>query len=410
MHNYKTLSLKVALAGLLFGFDVMVISGVEQSLQNLWNTSDFFHGSVVIAMALWGTLAGAIIGGIPTNKIGRKKTLIGIAFLYLISAVGSALANDPIVFAFFRFIGGVGVGASTIAAPAYIAEITPDQNRGKMVGLYQFSIVLGILLAVASNYLILLFFNHSWRLMIAAEAIPAVLFLFATFSIPESPKWLNEYQNKKALNQSSKNIENSKTVLWSKSNRPLIYLAFWIAFFNQFSGINAVLYYAPRIFTKAGLASESALLSSVGIGIVNLIFTLVGMSLIDHWGRKKLMKWGSFGYIFSLISTAIAFKLQLMPELIVVMIFLFIAAHAIGQGAVIWVFLAEVFPTNIRAWGQSFGSSIHWILAAIIPSLMPYLIEGIGAFWVFMAFGILMCIQLFWVLYWMPETKGKVLI
>jgi len=402
MKNYKGIGVKVSLAGLLFGFDTMVISGVDIPLQDLWNTSDFFHGSVVMAMALWGTVVGAIFGGIPTHRIGRKKTLIAIGVLYLISAIGSALSNDPITFAFFRFIGGLGVGASTIAAPAYIAEISPDHKRGKMVGLYQFSIVFGILLAVASNYLIVKTFGQAWRFMLAAEVFPAAVFLWATFTIPFSPKW------KTAIRNESTQAELVQGLLSIKYRR-LVYLAFWIAFFNQFSGINAVLYYAPRIFEEAGLASESAFLSTVGIGCVNLVFTLLGMFMIDRIGRKTLLKWGSIGYIFSLILTAFSFKMNLQPEIIVGLIFLFIASHAIGQGAVIWVFLAEIFPTSIRASGQSFGSSIHWVLAAIIPSSIPFLFNNVGPFWVFLAFGALMCAQLFWVYFWVPETKGKAL-
>lgn len=403
MKNYKSLSLKVSLAGLLFGFDTMVISGADLSLQELWKTSDLFHGSVVMSMALWGTLIGAIGGGLPTNRLGRKKTLIVIGALYLISAIGSALAIDPYSFAFFRFLGGLGVGVSTIAAPAYIAEVSPAEHRGKMVGLYQFSIVFGILLAVASNYSILQWMGPSWRIMLGIEAIPAIVFLLFMLTIPESIQWLN------LKDRILEKKKRSTIKPLSSSYRKLFYLAFWIAFFNQFSGINAVLYYAPRIFEAAGLSNSSAFLSTVGIGAVNLIFTLLGIYLIDRIGRRQLMIWGSLGYIFSLGILSIAFHYQLSSNLIVGLLFSFIAAHAIGQGAVIWVFLAEIFPTQIRSIGQSFGSSVHWALAAIIPSTIPFLFGSIGVSLVFALFAVTMCFQLLWVYRWMPETKGKVL-
>ncbi len=394
---------KVSLAGLLFGFDTMVISGVDQRLQELWNSSDLFHGSVIMSIALWGTLIGAIVGSIPADRWGRKNTLISIGLLYLVSAIGSALAQEPLTFAFFRFIGGLGVGASTIAAPAYLAEVSPAKHRGKMVGLYQFSIVFGILLAVASNFAILHWIGLSWRLMMGVEALPAILFTLFMLKVPESPQWT-------ALKEQKKEKPNSiKLMTVLMPHKQLFLLAFWMAFFNQFSGINAVLYYAPRIFEIAGLNNSSAFLSTVGIGGVNLLFTLLGMYLIDRKGRKSLMKYGSFGYILSLGLLAVAFKFHLSSELIVGLLFAFIAAHAIGQGVVIWVFLAEIFPTHLRSIGQSFGSSVHWALAAIVPSSIPFLFSAIGVAWVFALFAILMCFQLIWVYKWMPETKGKVL-
>lgn len=417
-------SLAVALAGFLFGFDTIVISGVDQQLQSLWNSSDVFHGVVVMAMALWGTVIGAIFGGFPTIKYGRKNSLIGIGILFLISAIGSALADDPYVFAFFRFIGGIGVGVSTIAAPTYISEIAPANKRGKLVALYQFSIVLGILIALISNYLLSDIGDNSWRWMIGVEAIPAIFYCLIIFKVPKSPRWLL-FKGRKVeaeevllgLNQSAdihmleKELSSQallgKESIFSKKYRFSLLLVFAIAFFNQFSGINAILYYAPRIFEEAGLGRSSALLSSVGIGMVNLCFTVFGMLLIDRFGRKQLMYIGSFGYIFSLALVAISFYFEWNQMAIVIGLFLFIASHAIGQGTVIWVFMAEIFPTHLRSNGQAFGSSVHWVLAASIPSSIPFLFSEVGPAAVFAAFSLMMVGQLIWVFLAMPETKGE---
>ena len=420
-------SIVVAMAGFLFGFDTVVISGADKKLQVLWDSSNMFHGTVVMAMALWGTVIGAIFGGIPTNRIGRKNTLIWIGVLYTISALGSSFANDPYTFAFFRFIGGLGVGASTIAAPAYVSEIAPAKDRGRLVALYQFNIVLGILIAFLSNYLLRNIGENSWRWMIGVEAIPAIIYTLLVITVPKSPRWLllkgRENEARKVLqitnsdasidgimeeiqqHQNGIKTKGKETIFMKKYHFPLM-LAFLIAFFNQFSGINAFLYYAPRIFEEAGLGESTALLSSIGIGITNLIFTLLGVTLIDKLGRKQLMYIGSIGYIISLSLVAIAFFLGWKGMFIPIFLFIFIAAHAIGQGAVIWVFISEIFPNNLRASGQSFGSSTHWILAAIIPSLVPFLFEKIGAGIVFAIFAFMMVLQLLFVIFIMPETKG----
>ncbi len=427
MRNIWVWSLVAALAGFLFGFDTVVISGADKQLQELWNTSDAFHGSIVMAMALWGTVVGAILGGIPTNSYGRRNTLIGIGVLYLVSALGSSLATDPITFAIFRFLGGLGVGASTIAAPAYVSEIAPSKSRGKLVSLYQFNIVFGILIAFLSNYLLRDFGNQPWRWMIGAEAVPAVLYLILVFFIPKSPRWLfskgKEAKAKKVLQIIQPNsIEFDKTLkelraqaeveevnenIFMKKYRFPLMLAFLIAFFNQLSGINAFLYYAPRIFETAGLGESTALLSSIGVGAVNLVFTLFGVFLIDKVGRKKLMLFGSIGYIISLNLVAAAFFLNWGGMWVPIFLFLFIASHAIGQGAVIWVFISEIFPNKLRASGQAFGSSTHWVLAAIIPSLVPLLFSTIGPGYVFAFFAFMMVLQLLFVIFIMPETKGK---
>lgn len=428
MNKILSWAIIAALAGFLFGFDTVVISGADKKLQELWHTSDAFHGAVVMAMALWGTVAGAIFGGIPTNKLGRKKTLIGIGILFLLSAIGSALANDPWTFAFFRFLGGLGIGASTIAAPAYVSEISPAKDRGRLVSLYQFNIVLGILMAFLSNYLLRDAGENAWRWMIGIMAFPALFYTIIVLTIPESPRWLVS-QSKiseaelvlKKIDPNAKiedllqemhfsaqeNEDEKKETIFLKKYRFPLMLAFFIAFFNQFSGINAFLYYAPRIFAEAGLGESAALISSVGIGVTNLIFTLVGVFLIDILGRKVLMYIGSIGYIISLGLVSAAFFLKWQGIQVPLFLFLFIASHAIGQGAVIWVFISEIFPNHLRASGQAFGSSTHWVLAAIIPSMIPFLFSTIGAGVVFLIFTLMMVFQLFFVIFMMPETKGK---
>ena len=414
-----------ALAGFLFGFDTVVISGAEKTLQVIWNSSDLFHGFVVVSMALWGTVIGAIFGGIPTDKLGRKKTLVFIGVLYFLSAIGSAFANGPIIFSFFRFIGGIGIGVSTIAVPTYITEISTAKDRGRLVGLYQFNLVFGMLIAFLSNYYFIAFGEDSWRYMMGIEAFPALLYLILSFYIPFSPRWLiskgkinqasnildqinTKDQTKIIIQEIESDLNNSKSdeSIFIKKYRFVLILAFCVAFFNQFSGINAVLYYAPRIFEETGLDDTAALLNSVIIGIINLIFTYIGISLIDKIGRKKLMLIGSVGYIVSLLMMALNIKDNLIGINTSIFIFSFIASHAIGQGTVIWVFISEIFPNKLRSNGQAFGSSVHWILAAIIPALIPYLFNTIGSEIVFLGFAIMMIFQLLFVIFIMPETKG----
>jgi len=419
-------ALIASLAGFLFGFDTVVISGADKKLQVLWNSSDAFHGTVVMGMALWGTVLGAIFGGIPTNKIGRKNTLLWIGILFLFSAIGSAFANNPFVFAAFRFVGGLGVGASTIAAPAYISEIAPAKDRGKLVAFYQFNIVLGILMAFLSNYLLNDVGENSWRWMMGVQAIPSVIYILLIISIPESPRWLlsklkndearrvlqlmgqeADYEKiKEEIEKDNNDASKVNDTIFLKKYRTPLVLAFLMAFFNQLSGINAFLYYSSRIFQEAGLGESTALLSSIGIGVVNLLFTLLGVFLIDKLGRKILMYIGSVGYIISLSLVAMAFFFHWEGMAVPVFLFLFIAAHAIGQGAVIWVFISEIFPNHLRASGQSFGSTTHWVLAAIIPSLIPYLFSTVGPGVVFIFFAVMMVFQLLFVRFMMPETKG----
>jgi len=421
-------SLTVALGGFLFGFDTAVISGGEQAIQELWGLSDFMLGQMV-AMALYGTILGALFGGIPADRYGRKATLFGVAILYLVSALGSALAWDIASLMIFRFIGGIGVGASSVAAPMYISEISPPEKRGRLAALFQFNIVFGILIAYASNYLIGSGEGNGWRFMLGMEVIPALAFSYLITRVPRSPRWLvvKRGLTEEALEvlrqidpqraeaslaeiqqqAANRNAGAGTSFFQAKYRRPIL-LAFAMAFFNQVSGINAVIYYAPRIFGEAGMGAESALLSTVGIGVANLIFTLLGLSLIDSWGRKRLMILGTLGYIFSLGSVSWVFFNQADSGgmLVLLLLFLFIAAHALGQGAVIWVFISEIFPNEVRSYGNAFGSSVHWIFAAVISASFPLLAGRFGGGAIFAVFAFLMMVQGFWVWKYMPETRG----
>ena len=419
-------SLTAGLAGFLFGFDTVVISGADKALQELWPRGEVFHGWVIMSSALWGTVIGAMFGGFPTDKYGRKPTLIIIGLLYFVSAVGSGLATDPWMFAIFRFIGGLGVGASTVAAPTFISEIAPAKDRGKLVALYQFNIVFGILIAFVSNYLFKDFGAEPWRWMVGIEAVPALLYFIMVFFIPESPRWLVTVKGNlsaaiptlqvmdpqtptdaqiRQIQADHSKIQQTESI-WDKKYRFPLILAFFISFFNQFSGINAFLYYAPRIFEIAGLESSSALLSSIGVGITNLIFTYVGLMLIDKLGRRQLMFIGSVGYIISLSLVSMAFFTGIKGVAVPIFLFMFIASHAVGQGAIIWVFISEIFPNHLRGQGTAFGTSIHWIFAAIIPAMVPWLFKVIGPGAVFAIFAVMMVGQLIFTWKVMPETKG----
>ncbi len=425
-------SATVALAGFLFGFDTVVISGANLPIKELWQTSPLFHGTFIMSMALWGTVIGALFGGPPCDKLGRKKTLFWIGVLYTVSALGSAFANDPYLFSFFRFIGGIGVGASSVAAPTYLSEIAPADRRGSLVARYQFMIVFGIFVAFFSNYLLKgVGGDMDWRLMLGVEAIPAIIYCFMVLGVPNSPRWLLLQKGDEAgarsilsslgivdVSAAVENIKNSvkenvQISFWSGRYSKPITLAFLLAFFNQLSGINFVLYYAPEILERAGLASKDSLMSSISIGAVNLVFTMLGMYLIDRAGRRQLMIYGSLGYILSLSMVAYAFYAPASSAFLLFFILLFVASHAIGQGAVIWVFIAEIFPTKVRASGQSFGCGVHWVFAALITLLTPmFLDEKEGIFgdnpWpIFAFFAGFMVLQLLFTLFMMPETKGK---
>lgn len=423
-------SLTASLAGFLFGFDTVVISGANLPLKELWNTSEWFHGTFIMSMALWGTVVGAMFAGIPTDKFGRKTTLIWVGVLYFASALGSGLASDPYWFSFFRFIGGLGVGVSSIAVPTYISEISSASNRGRLGILYQFNLVFGILIAFISNYLLQgVGGDNDWRWMLGIEALPAFIYTLMVLGVPKSPRWLITHRNdyvgaEKVLRELSpseaeasamleaieedhhKTKDDKSSVFSAKYKRSLI-LAFLIAFFNQLSGINFILYYAPEILQKAGFGSSDSLLSSISIGIVNLAFTFVGMVLIDKAGRKQLMYIGSIGYIISLFMVAYGFYVESSAVFKLIFILTFIASHAIGQGSVIWIFISEIFPNRVRAYGQAWGSGTHWVFAALITLFGAVLINTFAPWVAFVFFGCFMVLQLFYTHFMMPETKGK---
>lgn len=420
-------SITSALAGFLFGFDTVVISGAEQTIQALWNLSPGMHG-LAMGSALYGTVVGSLIGGWPTDRWGRKATLLWIGVLYIICAVGSAYAWDPWSFSISRFIGGLGIGISTVAAPLYISEIAPAAYRGRLAGMFQFNIVFGIVVAFASNYFLKEVGNNAWRWMLGVAAFPSILYTVMCFGIPESPRWLlvRKGDQQKGLEvlrliepeASDSDIKaHAQEILtashqhssggrfWTWNLRVPIMIAFLVAFFNQLSGINAILYYAPRIFKMTGLEDKAALLQSVGIGVTNLIFTFIGLWLIDRLGRRTLLYIGSVGYIVSLGLVAWAFFTQHLA-IVPVCIFAFIAAHAVGQGAVIWVLIAEIFPNRHRAEGQAFGSFTHWIFAALLTTFFPKMVESFPPGYVFLFFCGMMVLQLIWVRLMVVETKG----
>jgi sugar porter (SP) family MFS transporter len=422
-------ALTSALAGFLFGFDTIVISGAEKKIQSLWELNGTMHG-LCMSSALWGTVLGALVGGWPTDRFGRKTTLQAIGWLYFLSAIASAMAPEAFTFMLARFIGGVGVGVATVVSPLYISEISPPGHRGRLAGLFQFNIVLGILIAFVSNYLIGRYVNSefAWRWMLGVEALPALVYTIMCFTLPESPRWLivKGHDQEKAISifrqisphasdeelqelvqtvelSGHQHAQRKPFFVWGL--RVPILIAFFVAFFNQLSGVNAILYFAPRIFEWTGLAESSALLQSVGIGITNLIFTYVGLWLIDRLGRRTLLFLGSLGYIGSLGLCSWAFYTQTYT-IVPGCIFAFIAAHAMGQGAVIWVLISEVFPNRHRAAGQALGSSTHWLFAALLTMVFPSLAVSLPPWVLFGFFCFMMVLQLIWVLLFVPETKG----
>jgi sugar porter (SP) family MFS transporter len=420
-------SITSALAGFLFGFDTVVISGAEQTIQSLWHLSPAMHG-FAMGSALYGTVLGSLLGGWPTDRFGRKPTLIAIGVLYLFSAVGCGFAWDVYSFILARFIGGVGIGVSTVAAPLYISEIAPPAHRGRLGGMFQFNIVFGIVVAFVSNYFLSGIGDNAWRWMLGVAAFPSALYTVMCLLIPESPRWLLGRERDRSaglavlrlmhpdasqavldaeadeiLTLSQKTVETAG--FWTWRMRKPILLAFLIAFFNQLSGINAILYFAPRIFELAGLGARAALLQSAGIGVTNLVFTFVGLWLIDRLGRRTLLYIGSFGYILSLGLTSWAFYTEHFA-IVPACLFAFIAAHAVGQGTVIWVFISEIFPNRQRAQGQALGSFTHWFFAALLTTVFPALVSYFEPGAVFLFFCGMMVLQLIWVRLMVPETKG----
>ena len=405
----------------------MVISGAEKTIQSLWGLSAGLHG-IAMASALYGTVVGSLLGGWPADRFGRKATLLWIGVLYFAGAVGSALAPNVATFIVARVIGGLGIGISTVVAPMYISEIAPAKYRGRLAGMFQFNIVFGILIAFVSNALLAGVGENAWRWMLGVAAFPSLLYAVLCLGLPESPRWLlSRKGDREAGLQVLQRIEpdaskaeiaaEADTIIaasseqgssghfWTKRLRKPILLAILIAFFNQLSGINAILYFAPRIFELTGLGAKAALLQSIGIGVTNLVFTFVGLWLIDRLGRRTLLYIGSFGYITSLGLVAWGFftgHFSIVP----VCIFAFIAAHAIGQGAVIWVFISEIFPNRHRAEGQTLGSFTHWIFAALLTTFFPRMVTVFPPGYVFSFFAGMMVLQLIWVKTMVPETKG----
>jgi sugar porter (SP) family MFS transporter len=420
-------SVTSALAGFLFGFDTVVISGAEQKIQTLWHLDAFMHG-IAIASALYGTVVGALSGGYASDRWGRRKVLVAVGVMYLVGSIGSALATDVYEFLIARSIGGIGIGVSTVAAPLYISEISPARYRGRLAGMFQFNIVFGILIAYLSNSLLAGVGEAAWRWMLGVAALPSIIYTVLALGLPESPRWLivrrrdvpsalrvlrlinptysDEEHRARAEDMLTAVTDNGSTgQFWRWSLRVPILLAFLIAFFNQMSGINAILYFAPRIFELAGLGAKAALLQSVGIGVTNLIFTFIGVWLIDKLGRRTLLYIGSFGYIGSLGLVSWSF-FTAHYGLVPICIFAFIAAHAVGQGAVIWVYISEIFPDRQRAEGQAFGCGTHWVFAALITSFFPKVVADFAPGYVFLFFAGMMVVQLIWVKTMVVETKG----
>jgi sugar porter (SP) family MFS transporter len=432
-------SLVAALGGLLFGFDTAVISGAEGALRDLYDptyqrlstafgTPAFWHGTLV-ASALVGTIIGSLAFAKPADRYGRRPMLMLMGGFYFLSAIGSAVAWDAGSFVFFRLIGGLGVGGASVVAPMYVAEIAPANMRGRLVAMVQLNIVLGILVAYLSNFIIASFELGAveWRWMFGVEAAPALAFTVLLFTNPRSPRWLvaqgrDDEARNVLISMGGKSFDAAKELaairvslaetrkhlterfFQRKYLKPIL-LAIAIAAFNQLSGINALIYYTRRIFEMAGASGTSALLQSVIIGGVNLIMTAAALMVIDKLGRKRLMLVGSIGYILSLGATAIAFYIEITGPVVLASLIVFIASHAFGQGAVIWVFIGEIFPNSIRARGQSLGSFVHWIMAAIISLTFPMIAEISGAS-IFAFYMLCMIGQLLWVIFVMPETKG----
>ena len=422
-------ALTASLSGFLFGFDTIVISGAEQAVQALWQTSDGVHG-LAISAALWGTVIGALGAFWPSDRFGRRKTLFFIGLLYAVSALGSALAWDEWSFMAFRFIGGIGVGISSVAAPTYIAEVAPRAKRGRLVGLFQLSLVIGILVATLSNSQInamadsvAAIGDNAWRWMLGVELLPAIIYTVLTRGLPESPRWLatvdddpdaaratlarldpDGYQDTMAEIMQAEQGAPSK-LLTSRLAKPLI-LVTLIAFFNQMSGINAVFYYGPRLFELAQLGQQGALLASVGMAAVNVAATLVGIWLIDRLGRRPILMIGCVGFIASLLVIAYGFQTQ-SYALVPIAVFAFIGSHGIGSGAIIWSYIAEVFPNDVRAKGQAYGCGVHWIMAALITLVWPFVLGAVPTPAIFLTFAALMVAQLVFALFYMVETKGK---
>ena len=421
------IALIAALGGFLFGFETAVISGAEKIIEKMWSLSSFWQGFTV-SSSLIGTVLGSLVAGFPARKYGRKKVLLTIAVLYFFAAIGTASISAWSLFVLFRFIGGVAVGASSVVGPMYISEIAPAHLRGRLAGSFQLNIVGGIFIAYLTNFLFVNLGDEAWRWMLGIMVVPAALFWILLRSIPESPRWLilngrdaeaipiMQRLKEENVPQAIREIRNSvkehrEKLFQARYFKPILY-AVLLAMFNQLSGINAILYYAPRIFEMAGFSKADAFLQPVYIGAANLFFTLLAMTMIDKFGRKKLLLVGSVGMILFLALTAHAFGAGVAGNnKVLIYLIGFIAFFAFSQGAVIWVFISEIFPNAVRSQGGSLGSFTHWIMAAIISWTFPVIVEGSprGGFYSFIFYSVMMFLQLIFIWRVMPETKGKTL-
>lgn len=417
------IALIAALGGFLFGFETAVISGAEKTIQGLWQLSSFWQGFTV-ASSLIGTVFGSIVAGKPAQYFGRKKVLLAIAVMYLLSAIGCASSSMWILFITFRFIGGIAVGASSVVGPMYISEIAPANLRGRLAGSFQLNIVAGIFIAYLTNFLFVDLGENAWRWMLGIMVVPAGLFWLLVRVIPESPRWLilnhrdeeaipilqrlGEINVQEAIAAIRASVTDNTEKLFQKKYSKPIFFAVALAMFNQLSGINAIIYYAPRIFEMAGFDKAQAYLQPVYIGAANLLFTLLAMSFIDKFGRKKLLLIGSVGMIIFLALTAMAFNGGANSNVMIYLIG-FIAFFAFSQGAVIWVFISEIFPNSVRSQGGSLGSFTHWIMAAIISWTFPVIVEGSakGGYYSFVFYSVMMLLHLVFVWKFLPETKGR---
>jgi SP family arabinose:H+ symporter-like MFS transporter len=415
-----------ALGGLLFGFDTAVIAGTTAQLQEMFRLSDAYLGFTV-ASALVGTIVGSLLGGIPGDRYGRRDSLRIMAVLYVISALGCAVAWNWPSLLLFRFIGGLGIGGSSVLGPLYIAEIAPAEWRGRLVGLFQFNVVAGILIAYLSNYLVGLmnFGPAEWRWKLGVSAVPAVAFFLMLLGIPRSPRWLvskgrteearqvllltegasAEAELKLIVASAKQDTDDGEQTLFSRKFRLPVFLAISIGMFNQLSGINAILYYLNSIFAAAGFSKVSGDLQSVAVGCTNLLFTMLAMSIIDKAGRRTLLLIGSVGTAVCLAGVAAVFRLGTHQELLVWLLIGFIAFFGFSQGAVIWVYISEVFPTSVRAKGQSLGSFTHWAMNAAIAWTFPVIAASSKAA-PFMVFSAMMLLQFFVVYFFYPETRN----
>src|SRR5579872_2412086 len=415
-----------ALGGLLFGFDTAVISGTTGQLSQVFNLSSKSLG-ITVSIAIWGTVVGAMLAGFPGERFGRRDSLRIMALFYLVSALGCALAWNWSSLVFFRFIGGLGIGGSSVLGPMYIAEISPAKWRGRLVGFFQFNVVGGILLAYLSNYIVGLmsFGDAEWRWKLGVSAFPAALFFVMLFTIPRSPRWLvkkgrvaeartvlqitGDENYERDLQEIVESIDVEKRQagekLFSRRYAFPIFLAVSIGMFNQLSGINAILYYLNDIFAHAGFSRISGNLQAVAIGATNLAFTMIAMSVIDRIGRKTLLLVGSVGTAICLAGVSAIFFSHSHESLLVWLLVGYIAFFAFSQGAVIWVYLSEVFPNTVRSKGQSLGSFSHWFMNALISGIFPLMAASSGAY-PFVFFSVMMVLQFFVVLFVYPETKG----